>query len=245
MAKTMGKRRLAAILAADVTSGWMPIDESQEMTHRELDIRRNLFFYHLQPYRGRVVPSDRDAVLVEFASPVDAVCCAMDIQRANIRRNQEVPLEQRMQLRIGISLGRVVEESSSMSGDAVEEAVQLEILSDPGGIAVSDQVQRLALERVTLHTVPLELPERQEETEQRGGNGAGEEADQQDEGQGANPTPSVHRAYKVLTDPSAIEEFANSLLNPSENDQGGMMFMVIMLMVLMGSILYTLFLRVG
>jgi adenylate cyclase len=135
------ERRLAAILAADVAgySRLMGIDE--EGTLRQLKThRKELVDPKITEYRGRIVKTTGDGMLVEFVSVVDAVRCAVDIQRNMVERNAEVPTEQRIQFRVGINVGDIISDNDDIYGDGVNVAARLEALADPGGIDVSRTV---------------------------------------------------------------------------------------------------------
>jgi adenylate cyclase len=139
-------RRLAAILAADIAgySRLMSVDE--EGTLRQLKAhRKELIDPKITEHRGRVVKTTGDGMLVEFVSVVDAVRCAVDIQRSMMERNAKVPAENRVQFRVGINVGDIISDDNDIYGDGVNVAARLEALADPGGIYVSrvvhDQVR--------------------------------------------------------------------------------------------------------
>ena len=135
-------RRLTAILAADVAgySRLMGIDE--EGTHERLKAHLGeLVNPKISEHRGRVVKNTGDGLLAEFASVVDAVRCAAEIQRGMIAREPEVPDERRIRFRIGINLGDVIAEQDDIYGDGVNVAARLEALAEPGGICVSRVVR--------------------------------------------------------------------------------------------------------
>src|SRR5262249_47723834 len=90
--------------------------------------------------RGRIVKTTGDGILVEFVSVVDAVRCAVDIQRGMIERNVDVPADRRIQFRIGINVGDIIIDGDDIFGDGVNVAARLEALADPGGILVSGVV---------------------------------------------------------------------------------------------------------
>jgi TolB-like protein/Flp pilus assembly protein TadD len=146
MAEDRVDRRLAAIWAGDIAgySRLMGLDE--EGTLRQLkQHRKELVDPKITEHRGRIVKTTGDGMLVEFASVVDAVRCAVDIQRGMIERNINVPAEKRIQFRIGINVGDIIIDGDDIYGDGVNVAARLEALADPGGIMVSrvvhDQVQ--------------------------------------------------------------------------------------------------------
>jgi adenylate cyclase len=134
-------RRLAAILAADIAgySRLMGVDE--EGTLQQLKAhRKELIDPKITEYRGRVVKTTGDGMLVEFVSVVDAVRCAVDIQRSMIERNANVPTESRIQFRVGINVGDIISDDNDIYGDGVNVAARLEALAEPGGIMVSRNV---------------------------------------------------------------------------------------------------------
>jgi adenylate cyclase len=146
MAEERIDRRLAAIFAADIAgySRLMSIDE--EGTLRQLKShRKELVDPKITEHRGRIVKTTGDGMLVEFVSVVDAVRCAVDIQRGMVDRNTHVPPEKRIQFRIGLNVGDIIIDGDDIYGDGVNVAARLEALAEPGGIMVSrvvhDQVQ--------------------------------------------------------------------------------------------------------
>src|SRR5215469_13295382 len=131
-------RRLTAILAADVAgySRLMGVDE--EGTHERLKAHLGeLINPKLAEHRGRVVKNTGDGFLAEFASVVDAVRCAVEVQRVMGERNAATPQEERIEFRIGINLSDVIVEEHDIFGDGVNLAARLEALAQPGGICVS------------------------------------------------------------------------------------------------------------
>jgi len=141
MAEDRVDRRLAAILAADIAgySRLMGVDE--EGTLRQLKAhRKELIDPKITEHRGRIVKTTGDGMLVEFVSVVDAVRCAVDIQRNMIDRNSEVPAESCVQFRVGINVGDIISDSNDIYGDGVNVAARLEALAEPGGIMVSRNV---------------------------------------------------------------------------------------------------------
>src|SRR6201993_1826328 len=128
-------RRLTAILAADVAgySRLMGVDE--EGTHERLKaLLAELVDPKIKEHRGRTVKNTGDGMLVEFPSVVDAVRCAVEVQREMAGRNADVPMERRIEFRIGINLGDVIVEEHDIFGDGVNVAARLEALAEPGGI---------------------------------------------------------------------------------------------------------------
>ena len=129
------KRKLAAILSADVKGYSRLMGEDEEWTLRTLNACKETIRSLLQQHRGRIVGSAGDSVLAEFASVVDAVQCAVEIQQVLKAKNSLLPETRRMEFRIGINLGDVIEEGDSIYGDGVNIAARLEALADPGGSA--------------------------------------------------------------------------------------------------------------
>jgi len=131
------KRKLTAILSADVEGYSRLMDNDEGATVRTLTAYRTAITGHVQQFNGRVVDSPGDNILAEFSSVVDAVSCAVEIQRALAQRNTELPNERKMQFRIGVNLGDVIDEDDRIYGDGVNIAARIESLSDAGGICVS------------------------------------------------------------------------------------------------------------
>jgi adenylate cyclase len=135
-------RRLAAILAADVVGYSRLVGEDEEGTLERLKVlRRTLADPKIKEHRGRVVRTMGDGLLVEFASVVDAVRCAVDVQREMGLRNADVPPDQRIEFRIGINLGDIIKDGRDVYGDGVNVAARLEALAIPGGICISRVVR--------------------------------------------------------------------------------------------------------
>ena len=134
-------RRLAAILAGDIAGYSRLMGADEEGTLRQLKgHRRELVDPKITEHRGRIVKTTGDGILVEFVSVVDAVRCAVDIQRGMADRNTEVPADGRIQFRIGINVGDIIIDGDDIFGDGVNVAARLEALADPGGIMVSGVV---------------------------------------------------------------------------------------------------------
>jgi len=139
-------RRLAAILAADVAGYSRLMGADEEATLAALKaIRRELSDPKVNEHHGRIVKTTGDGLLIEFSSVVDAVRCAVEVQRAMAERNTEVPEARRIEFRIGINLGDIILDDDDIYGDGVNIAARLEALTEPGGICVSrvvhDQVR--------------------------------------------------------------------------------------------------------
>ena len=144
-------RRLAAILAADVAGYSRLIGADEGGTLERLRaLRRELLDPKITECKGRLVKTTGDGLLVEFASVVDALRCAVDVQREMARRNTGVPPDNRIEFRIGINVGDIVVEDGDIFGDGVNVAARLEALAEPGGICVSARVQEDATGRLDL-----------------------------------------------------------------------------------------------
>jgi adenylate cyclase len=143
MAQENVERRLAAILAADVVgySRLMGTDEAGTLAQLKAH-RSELTDPKIAEHRGRIVKTTGDGVLVEFASVVNAVQCAVEIQQEMVQRNGEVPQERRIEFRIGINLGDIIIDDNDIYGDGVNVAARLEGLAEPGGICISGDAYR-------------------------------------------------------------------------------------------------------
>jgi len=139
------KRKLSAIFSADVAGYSRLMGEDEAATVEAITTYREIMGGLIMQHRGRVVDSPGDNLLAEFASVVDAVQCAVAVQKEFQARNAELPENRRMEFRIGINLGDVIEEEDRIYGDGVNIAARLETLADPGGICVSktafDQIE--------------------------------------------------------------------------------------------------------
>jgi adenylate cyclase len=137
MASQDFKRKLTAILSADVEGYSRLMGEDEEATVRTITAYREVMTTLIHQHRGKVVDSPGDNVLAEFASVVDAVQCAVAVQKEIDARNTELPENRQMHFRIGINLGDVIQEGDRIYGDGVNIAARLEGLAEPGGICVS------------------------------------------------------------------------------------------------------------
>jgi adenylate cyclase len=145
------ERRLAAILAADVAGSCRLIGIDEEGTLAQLKaLRKTLFDPKITNHHGRIVKNTGDGALVEFASVVDAVRCADEIQRSMAEQNTDVPQDKRIELRIGIHVGDIIIEENDIFGDGVNIAVRLEGIAVPGGVSISDDVHRQVRGKVDL-----------------------------------------------------------------------------------------------
>ena len=136
MASKRVERRLTAILAADVAGYSRLTGLDEEGTHIQLqDHLRSLVDPRIAEHRGRVVKNTGDGLLAEFSSVVDAVRCALDVQRGMAERNAGVPHEKQIEFRIGINVGDIIIDRGDIFGDGVNVAVRLEGIADPGAFA--------------------------------------------------------------------------------------------------------------
>jgi adenylate cyclase len=131
------KRKLTAILSADVKGYSRLMGENEAETVKTLTAYRKIMAELIQQHRGRVIDSPGDNILAEFGSVVDAVQCSVAAQNEFKARNAELPENRRMEFRIGVNLGDVIEEESRIYGNGVNIAARLEALADPGGICIS------------------------------------------------------------------------------------------------------------
>ncbi len=134
------RRRLAALLSADVEGYSRLMREDEDTTIRTVTEYRNVIIDLIRRYRGRVVDSPGDNVLAEFGSVVDAVNCAVEVQRDLAERNLELAEKRRMKWRIGVNLGDVVQDGERIYGDGVNVAARMESLAEGGGICLSGTV---------------------------------------------------------------------------------------------------------
>ena len=136
-------RKLAAILAADVVgySGLMERDEAGTFERLKTG-RKELFEPEIARHHGSIFKLMGDGMLAEFGSVVDAVECAVSLQRGLAERNAALPEDERIQVRIGINLGEVIVDGDDRYGDGVNIAARLQQIADPGGICVSGKVAK-------------------------------------------------------------------------------------------------------
>src|ERR1700724_120158 len=141
MTSSRDQRRLAAIVSADVVgySLLMGRDDSAPLAGLKAH-RRELIDPKIAEYGGRIVKTTGDGLLLEFPSVVDAVRCAVDVQRGMAERNASVPPEGRIDFRVGINVGEIIIENDDIFGDGVNVAARLQELAEPGGICVSGRV---------------------------------------------------------------------------------------------------------
>jgi TolB-like protein/class 3 adenylate cyclase len=151
MAEERAERRLTAILAADVASYSRLMGLDEEGTLAQLKgLRKSLVDPMVERHRGRIVKTTGDGALVEFASAVDAVRCALDIQRGMAERNADIPDERRIEFRVGINVGDVILDEGDIYGDGVNIAARVQALAKPGAICISDNAYQQMRGKVAL-----------------------------------------------------------------------------------------------
>jgi adenylate cyclase len=145
------ERKLVAILAADVVGYSRLMEEDEAGTHGRLKaLRKDLIEPKTAEHRGRIVKLTGDGALVEFASVVDAVRCAIDVQKSIALHSADLESPQRLEFRVGINLGDVIIDGDDIYGDGVNVAARLEALAPPGGVCVSDVVHQMVRGRLDL-----------------------------------------------------------------------------------------------
>ena len=156
MAETRVERRLAAILAADVAgySRLMGVDEEGTLAALKA-YRRELIDPKIAEHRGRIVKTTGDGALVEFASAVDAVRCAMEIQRAVTERNVDIPEDCRIEFRIGINVGDIISDDGDIYGDGVNIAARVETLAEPGSVCLSSNAYQQIKGKLSLEVTDM------------------------------------------------------------------------------------------
>ncbi len=143
------ERRLAAVLAADVAGYSRLMGADEEGTLAALRThRRELFDPKIAEYRGRIVKTTGDGLLIEFSSVVDAIRCALEVQRGINARNVSIPLDKRLEFRIGINVGDVIIEDGDIFGDGVNIAARLEGIAEAGCVVISANAYDAAINRV-------------------------------------------------------------------------------------------------
>jgi adenylate cyclase len=151
MSEARVERRLAALLAADVAGYSRLMGEDEEGTLAALRaVRRQLADPKIAEHRGRIVKTTGDGLLAEFASVVDAVRCAVEVQREMTARNAAASPERRIEFRMGINLGDIIIEDGDIFGDGVNIAARLEVLAEPGGICLSAAAYEQVRDRLDL-----------------------------------------------------------------------------------------------
>ena len=150
------ERKLAAILAADVVGYSALMERDEAGTFERLKAgRKELFEPEIERHHGRIFKLMGDGVLAEFGSVVDAVECAVSLQRGMAERNAAVPEDERIEVRIGINLGEVIVEGDDRYGEGVNVAARLEQLAEPGGICVSGKVAKEVEKKLAFGFEPM------------------------------------------------------------------------------------------
>ncbi|HYQ59914.1 MAG TPA: adenylate/guanylate cyclase domain-containing protein, partial [Desulfatiglandales bacterium] len=134
------KRKLTAVFSADVAGYSRLMGEDEAATIKTLESYKQLMFSLVNQHGGRVVDSPGDNVLAEFPSVVNAVACAVETQKELKSRNDVLPKNRRMEFRIGINLGDVIEKGERIYGDGVNIAARIEALAEGGGICISGSI---------------------------------------------------------------------------------------------------------
>ena len=149
------KRKISALLAADIVKYSRLVADAEEETVRRLAAYRAVFEEAAARHGGRVVNMVGDAVLAEFPSSVDAVRCALDVQETTRLHNETYPPERHMQIRIGVTLADIMDQDGELFGDGVNIAARLESLSPAGGICVSQTVREQVAGKIaaTFHDI--------------------------------------------------------------------------------------------
>ena len=150
------QRRLAAIVSVDAAgySRLMGMDESATLEALKSH-RRELIDRKIDEFRGRIVKTMGDGLLLEFPSVVDAVRCAVDVQRGMARRNADIPSDRRIEFRVGINVGDIIIDGEDIHGDGVNVAARLQALAEPGGVYVSRAVRDQVLDKLDFSFVDL------------------------------------------------------------------------------------------
>src|SRR5215467_10423402 len=156
MAEDRVVRRLAAILAADVVGYSRLMGADEEGTLAALkSCRRDLFDPKIAQYQGRIFKTTGDGALIEFASVVDAVRCALDIQRATAARNTNIPENQRIEFRIGINVGDIIIDEDDVYGEGVNVAARIEPLAERGAVCLSDSAYQQIRGKLSLDVTDM------------------------------------------------------------------------------------------
>jgi adenylate cyclase len=143
-------RKLRAIMSADVKGYSILMADDEVATVQTLKDYRNIMSAHIEGHGGRVVDAVGDNLLAEFDSAVDAVECAVEVQKELKTKNQEIPVNKRLEFRIGINIGDVIQDGDSIFGDGVNIAARIEGLADAGGVCVSRNVYNHIKKKLSL-----------------------------------------------------------------------------------------------
>ena len=218
MTEEQAKRKLTAILSADVKGYSRLMADDEEATVRTINAYRDLMTGLIKDHRGRVVDAKGDNVLAEFSSVVDAVRCAVQVQKELTDRNSELPEHRRMEFRIGINLGDVIEEQGTIYGDGVNVAARLEGLAEAGGICISGTAFDQVKNRVS---VGYEYQGKQS----------------------VKNIPDPVRVYKVLLEPEAAGKVIGEEEPRPRKKRWAAIAAVAVLAVVAGGLLWNLYLR--
>ncbi len=223
MAEARVERRLAAILAADVAGYSRLMGADEEGTLAALKAhQRELLDPKIAEFRGRIVKTTGDGLLIEFGSVVDATHCAMDVQRGMTERNVSVPPDKRLEFRIGINVGDVIVEDNDIFGDGVNVAARLEGIAEPGGIVISASAHDAVINRIkaefrdlgALSLKNIERPVRALQVVFVSGDHANADAIHSVRPQSCGPTAGLSiavRPFIVLSEDRGLEFLANGL----------------------------------
>jgi len=223
MAEARVERRLVAVLAADVAGYSRLMGSDEEGTLAALRAhQRELLDPKIAEFRGRIVKTTGDGLLIEFGSVVDATRCAMDIQRGMTERNVSVPPDKRLEFRIGINVGDVIVEDNDIFGDGVNVAARLEGIADPGGIVISASAHDAVINRLTaqfrdlgaLSLKNIERPVRAFQVMFESGDRANADVIRGVSPQTGGPTEGLSiavRPFIVLSEDRGLEFLANGL----------------------------------
>src|SRR5712691_11229581 len=149
------KRKLAAILHADVVGFSRLMGEDEAGTHQALGKLRRAVDPLIAAHGGRIVGTAGDSLLADFSSVVDALSCAVEMQRASRAVNEPIAPERRLELRIGVNLGDVIVDGDDIFGDGINIAARLEALAQPGTVCISHTVYEHVRNKLDLHYRPL------------------------------------------------------------------------------------------
>jgi adenylate cyclase len=144
------RRKLSGILSADAVGYSRLMQQDEARTISTLEESKRLMSSLIEQFKGRVVDAPGDNLLAEFGSVVDATECAVKIQKELKRKNAELPDNRKMQFRIGVNLGDVVEEADRIYGDGVNIAARMEGLAEAGGICISGKVYKEVKNKLSL-----------------------------------------------------------------------------------------------
>ncbi len=223
MAEARVERRLAAVLAADVAGYSRLMGADEEGTLAALRAhQRELLDPKIAEFRGRIVKTTGDGLLIEFGSVVDATHCAMDVQRGMTERNVSVPPDKRLEFRIGINVGDVIVEDNDIFGDGVNVAARLEGIAEPGGIVISASAHDAVINRIkaefrdlgALSLKNIERPVRALQVVFVSGDHANAGAIRSVRPQSGGPTAGLSiavRPFIVLSEDRGLEFLANGL----------------------------------